>query len=327
MEAIYGSVFKGSNAIYACQLNGKGGVTAFGDNSLVTAEQPVWQHLDYKNPASHQWIMNTTLLPFPVKEGLVSDNIRPKVVRTGEGTLITLRSVNRNDNARPDHLVSFRIYINDKIIISSRHRKIHSIDQVLADLHNGVGAKSTGNWLVEIAGAITDEANDFIEELHDNLIEFEDDILEQKVPGRGELVLLRKQLIVLRRYMAPQRDIFIRLASEKLPWMNNEERRLMQEIADRLGRGIDDLDGCIARTAVLADEITSMMADAMNRRTYMMSLLAMVFLPTTFLTGLFGVNLGGIPGNEYRFGFGLFTLLLSLLMVAFAWWLRRSKWL
>ncbi|MDC9590222.1 zinc transporter ZntB [Xenorhabdus sp. XENO-10] len=327
MDTIYGSVFKGSNAIYACQLNGKGGITAFEEDSLVTAEQPVWQHLDYKNPDSHQWLMNTTLLPSPVKEGLVSESIRPKMLRTGEGTLITLRSVNRNDNARPDHLVSFRIYINDKIIISSRHRKIHSIDQVQEDLHNGVGAKSTGNWLIEIAGAITDEVNDFIEELHDNLIELEDDILEQKIPGRGELVLLRKQLIVLRRYMAPQRDVFIRLTSERLPWMSDEERHLMQEIADRLGRGMDDLDGCIARTAVLADEITSMMADAMNRRIYMMSLLTMIFLPTTFLTGLFGVNLGGIPGNKYQFGFGLFSFLLSLLMVVFAWWLRRSKWL
>ncbi|PHM47446.1 zinc transporter ZntB [Xenorhabdus miraniensis] len=327
METIYGSVFKGSNAIYSCQLNGQGGMVTLGENSLATAEQPFWQHLDYKNQESHQWLMNTTLLTLPVKEGLMNESIRPKVLRTGEGTLITLRSVNRNDNARPDHLVSFRIYVNDRIIISSRHRRIHSIDQILDDLHNGVGAKSTGHWLVEIAGAMTDEVNDFIEELHDNLIELEDNILEQKIPGRGELVLLRKQLIVLRRYMAPQRDVFIRLASERLPWMSDEERHLMQEIADRLGRGLDDLDSCIARTAVLADEIASMMADAMNRRSYIMSLLAMIFLPTTFLTGLFGVNLGGIPGNAYRFGFGLFSFFLSVLIVIFAWWLRRSKWL
>ncbi|AOM40255.1 zinc transporter ZntB [Xenorhabdus hominickii] len=327
METIYGAVFKGSNAIYACQLNGEGGLTVFEDDSSATIKQPFWQHLDYKNQDSYQWIMNTPLLSSPIKEGLLGESIRPKVLRTGESTLITLRSVNRNDNARPDHLVSFRIYINDKIIISSRHRKIHSIDQVQADLHNGIGAKSTGHWLTEIADAITDEVNDFIEELHDNLIELEDDILEQKVPGRGELVLLRKQLIVLRRYMSPQRDVFIRLASERLPWMSDEERRLMQEIADRLGRGLDDLDGCIARTAVLADEITSMMADAMNRRTYIMSLMAMIFLPSSFLTGLFGVNLGGIPGNEYSFGFGLFSLLLSILIGIFAWWLRRTKWL
>ena len=52
------------------------------------------------------------------------------------------------------------------------------------------------------------------------------------------------------------------------------------------------------------------MADAMNRRTYTMSLLAMVFLPTTFLTGLFGVNLGGIPGNSAPFGFVTFCLML-----------------
>ncbi|CEE90091.1 putative membrane associated protein [Xenorhabdus nematophila str. Anatoliense] len=327
METIYGSVFKGSNAIYTCQMNGQGGIKAFGDDSLATTGQPFWQHIDYQNQSSYQWIMDTPLFPPPVKEGLLSESIRPKVLRTGEGTLITLRAVNRNDNARPDHLVSFRIYINDRIIISSRHRKIHSIDQVVDDLHNGVGAKSTGHWLVEIADAITDEVSDFVEELHDSLIKFEDEILEQKMPGRGELVLLRKQLIVLRRYMAPQRDVFIRLASERLLWMNDEERRVMQEIADRLGRGLDDLDGCIARTAVLADEITSMMADAMNRRTYMMSLLAMIFLPTTFLTGLFGVNLGGIPGNTYQFGFGLFCLLLSILIAIFALWLKRSKWL
>ncbi|PHM45627.1 zinc transporter [Xenorhabdus mauleonii] len=327
METIYGSVFKGSNAIYACQLNGQGGSSAISENATAIAKQPFWQHLDYENQGSHDWIMNTALLPSPVKEGLLGESIRPKVLRTGEGALITLRSVNRNDNARPDHLVSFRIYINERIIISSRHRKIHSIDQVIDDLRNGAGARSTGHWLVEIAEAMTDEVSDFIEELHDSLINFEDDILEQKVPGRGELVLLRKQLIVLRRYMAPQRDVFIRLASERLPWMGDEERQVMQEIADRLSRGLDDLDGCIARTAVLADEITSMMADAMNRRTYMMSLLAMIFLPSTFLTGLFGVNLGGIPGNEYRLGFGVFCLILSILIVIFAWWLRRSKWL
>ncbi|MDR0218989.1 MAG: zinc transporter ZntB [Enterobacteriaceae bacterium] len=327
METIYGSTFKDSNAVYACQLNGKGGVIEFSESALATAGQPFWQHLDYKNQSCRQWIKHTALLSAPVKEGLAGENIRPKLIRSGEGAMIMLRTINRNEHARPDHLISFRIYINDRMIISSRHRKVDAIDQVMADLNNGTGVKNTGHWLVEVAGAITDEVNDFIEELHDSLIAFEDNILEQKTPGRGELVLLRKQLIVLRRYMAPQRDVFLRLASEKLPWMNDEERHLMQDISDRLGRGLDDLDGCIARTAVLADEITSIMADAMNRRIYMMSMLTMIFLPSTFLTGLFGVNLGGIPGNEAKFGFGLFSMLLSLLIAAFVWWLKRSKWL
>jgi zinc transporter len=110
------------------------------------------------------------------------------------------------------------------------------------------------------------------------------------------LALLRKQLIVMRRYMTPQRDVYARLASERLAWMNDDHRRRMQDIADRLGRGLDEIDSCIARTAVMADEIAQVMQESLARRTYTMSLMAMVFLPSTFLTGLFGVNLGGIPG-------------------------------
>ena len=44
----------------------------------------------------------------------------------------------------------------------------------------------------------------------------------------------------------------------------------------------------------MADEIAQVMQENLARRTYTMSLMAMVFLPSTFLTGLFGVNLGGI---------------------------------
>ncbi|GAB7208047.1 hypothetical protein OS21_45460 [Dickeya oryzae] len=50
-------------------------------------------------------------------------------------------------------------------------------------------------------------------------------------------------------------------------------------------------------------------------------------MPTTFLTGLFGVNLGGIPGANSGIGFGVFCLMLVLLVGGVAWWLKRSKWL
>jgi len=327
VEVIKGKELQVSDAVYAYQLDGKGGVSEINTQSVASDQQPCWLHLDYTLPASEQWINSTPVLPDNVREALAGESIRPKVVRMGEGTLITLRSINLNADSRPDQLVTIRVYLTDKMIVSTRHRKILSMDELINDMQHGAGPTDTGSWLVEMCDALTDHTSDFIEDLHDKIIDIEDDLMDQQVPERGQMALLRKQLIVLRRYMSPQRDVFARLASERLPWMNDDERRRMQEIADRLGRGLDDLDANIARTAVLADEIGSLMADALNRRTYTMSMLAMVFLPTTFLTGLFGVNLGGIPGNTSPYGFGIFCLSLLVLVVGVAWWLKKSKWL
>lgn len=52
--------------------------------------------------------------------------------------------------------------------------------------------------------------------MHDKIIDTEDNLLDQQIPPRGFLALLRKQLIVMRRYMTPQRDVYARLASERL---------------------------------------------------------------------------------------------------------------
>lgn len=327
MDVIEGKALQVSDAIISCQLDGKGGMIPIAEDEVIQCEHPCWLHLNYTHRKSAEWLQSTPQIPDAVRDALAGDSMRPRVSRLGDGFMIVLRSVNHNSDARRDQLVVMRVFINDKLIVSTRRRKVSAVDEVLTDLQNGNGPIDCGSWLVDICDALTDHTSEFIEDLHDKIIELEDALLDQRMPARGELGLLRKQLIVMRRYMAPQRDVYARLASEKLAWMDDSERRRMQEIADRLGRGLDDLDAGVARTAILADEVASAMAESMNRRTYTMSLMAMIFLPATFLTGLFGVNLGGIPGGEWRYGFSIFCLLLVALAVGVAGYLRKRRWL
>ncbi|EFM20765.1 MULTISPECIES: zinc transporter ZntB [Pantoea] len=327
MDVIEGKALQVSDAIISCQLDGKGGMIPIAEDEVIECEQPCWLHLNYTHSKSAEWLQSTPQIPDAVRDALAGDSMRPRVSRLGDGFMIVLRSVNHNTDARRDQLVVMRVFINDKLIVSTRRRKVSAVDEVLTDLQNGNGPIDCGSWLVDVCDALTDHTSEFIEELHDKIIELEDALLDQRMPARGELGLLRKQLIVMRRYMAPQRDVYARLASEKLGWMDDSERRRMQEIADRLGRGLDDLDAGVARTAILADEVASAMAESMNRRTYTMSLMAMIFLPATFLTGLFGVNLGGIPGGGWEYGFSIFCLLLVALAVGVAGYLRKRRWL
>ncbi|WP_297197382.1 zinc transporter ZntB [uncultured Pluralibacter sp.] len=327
MEAIKGSEVNVPDAVFAWLLDGKGGVKPLQNSDTIDKDNPCWLHLNYTHADSARWLQNTPLLPNVVRDALAGDSMRPRVTRMGDGTLITLRCINGSTDERPDQLVAMRVYMDERMIVSTRQRKVLALDDIVKDLEEGTGPTDNGGWLVDVCDALTDHASEFIEKLHDKVIDLEDNLLDQQVPQRGLLALLRKQLIVMRRYMAPQRDVYSRIASERLPWMNDDQRRRMQDISDRLGRGLDEIDSCIARTDVMADEVAQLMQESLTRRSYTMSLMAMVFLPSTFLTGLFGVNLGGIPGNAWHFGFSLFCIGLVVLIGGVIWWLHRSKWL
>lgn len=327
MEEITGRQLPLAHAVHAYQLTGKGGITPISADSSATTAQPFWLHLNYSDEDSAKWLQQTPIIPDAAREELTDENPRPRIARFGDGTLITLRTINFTNDNLPDPLVGLRIYITDNFIVSSRNRLVSAIDEVNKDLVNNAGPVSVGDWLVRTADALTDQASEFIDDIHVRIIELEDKVMAQQVPERGIMALIRKQLIILRRYLVPQRDAFSRLAIEKLSWMSNNDHHRMQEIADRLGRTLDDIDSSVARTSVLTDEINNMMVYSTSRRTYMMSIMAMLFLPGTFLTGLFGVNLEGIPGQHSPWSFGIFCACLLVLAIGIGWLLKRSKWL
>ncbi|MFM5669219.1 zinc transporter ZntB [Aeromonas hydrophila] len=315
-----------SDVIYGLTLDGRGGMQPLVAGSEIPAQQPGWLHLDYGNPEAARWLLQTPLLNDAARESLLGQSNRPKLVRMGETVLLILRGINHNKDHRPEEMVALRIYITPDLIISSRRRPLLSEQDVFNQLKLGGGADTPADWLVEICDALTDRAGEFVEELHDQILDLEEMVLMRDLPANGRLALIRKQLIMIRRYLSPQRDLVARLANEKISWLDEDDRRRLLDIADRLRRWLDDLDAGVARSAVLADEINNLMAEATNRRAYQMSVMALLFLPASFLTGLFGINLGGIPGAESPTAFWIFCGSLVALATGLAVWLKHRRW-
>ncbi|ATG72486.1 zinc transporter ZntB [Zobellella denitrificans] len=314
------------NSIYRLALDGAGGMRPLAAGAGLPADGPAWVHLDYGEPESARWLKQSPLLDEVAREALLGQSSRPKLVRQGDNLLLILRGINHNRGHKPEEMVALRIFITPSLIISSRRRPLLSEQDVFAQLERRCGPANPGDWLVEMSDALTDRAGEFVEELHDQILELEEAVLERKLPGNGRLGRIRKQLILIRRYLSPQRDLVARLANEKIGWLDEDDRRRLQDIADRLRRWLDDLDAGVARTAVLADEINNLMTEATNRRAYQISVMALLFLPATFLTGLFGINLGGMPGADHPLAFWIFCLIILALGVALGAWLKLRRW-
>ncbi len=106
MKPFEGKVLQDSEAVHACQLDGKGGIKPISAYGVVDSANPCWLHLDYSLPGSARWLNETPLLPDGIRNLLAGESARPRVTSLGEGTLITLRSINLNADSRPDQFVA-----------------------------------------------------------------------------------------------------------------------------------------------------------------------------------------------------------------------------
>ena len=102
---------------------------------------------------------------------------------------------------------------------------------------------------------------------------------------------------------------------------------MLRETAERTARYVEDIDAARERALIAQEELNSRLAEQMNRAMYTLSIVAAIFLPLGLLTGLLGINVGGIPGTESPWAFLIVTVFLFLMAVFLIIWFKRLKWL
>ncbi len=109
--------------------------------------------------------------------------------------------------------------------------------------------------------------------------------------------------------------------------MSDADRFELREEADRLTRYLEDLDLVRERAMVAQEELLANYAQEQNSRMYLLAIVAAVFLPLSFLTGLMGMNVAGLPGTENPAAFLLLVLLMIGVAVAILFALKWRRWL
>ena len=308
-------------------LDGNGGARLLDRNELASwsSEQGIlWVHLNYTDAEDQRWLAGSSLDKLVV-DALLAEDTRPRTTAIGEGLLVSLRGVNLTPGADPEDMVSIRIWIEKELVVTSRKRSLLSVDDVVSQLESGRGPKSTAELLVELSDRLVWRMSDTVDQFEDRVADLEGRVLESNNSSmRYELATLRRQAIELRRYLAPQREALARLIIEKVDWLNEACRLRLREVSDRLIRHIEDLDAVRERAAVTQEELLSRLSEQLNTRMYVLSVVAAVFLPLGFLTGLFGVNVAGLPGLQDPYAF--IWLCLAMVVVTFGM-IVLIKWL
>ncbi|GLQ05929.1 zinc transporter ZntB [Sneathiella chinensis] len=312
-------------------LDGQGGAEAVAPSGIRAAldgDKPVWVHLDAGHPDTEDW-MNREI-PFldpHIVAALVADETRPRMAEAGGGTLLFLRGVNLNENADPEDMVSIRLWVDGKRIISARRRRLKAVTDIDNSLKAGKGPKNTGDFICDLIYRLFERMQPFVTQLDDETDFVEERLLDGADPSlREAIVNVRMQAIRFRRYMAPQRDAIGQLRMSEPGWMTEKHLRHLTESHNHVTRYVEDLDAIRERSQIIKDEIANVLADRLNKNMYVLSVIAAIFLPLGFLTGLLGINVGGIPGAENQLSFWIFCAILIALVGLQVWLFRKLKW-
>lgn len=289
-------------------------------------DAPVWMHLDRASDRARVWLRSGSGLDPLVVDALLADETRPRIAPFGDGLMLILRGVNPNAGADPDDMVALRVWIEPKRLITMRTRRLMAAQDVRDEIEVGRAPTTVVETLVRLIHHLVVRISPVVDGMDEAI-----DTLEERMIGEParrlttELAALRRTAIGLRRYLAPQRDVLLRLAGGDASFFDERSRIRLRESVDTMIRYVEELDMARERATVLAEELNGLVAERMNRTMYVLSLVGTVFLPLGFITGLLGVNVAGVPGTQWPLAFHALAAVLIGLAVFEVWLFRRWR--
>lgn len=317
--------------IFAYGFDGKGaGKALVGDeiSKMIESKKLAWIHMDATHPETRKWLnRETPYLDNFITGALLENETRPRMTQHQDGVLMILRGVNLNENAEPEDMISIRLWIDKHRIISLQRRQLKAVKDIQDTLIAGNGPKTSGEFIGALSAALFKRMEPVLTELDDETDDSEEKILTRPDNAlRAHIIDIRMRAIVLRRYIAPQRDAIAQLRMADFKWLDEKDKRHLQESYNQLTRYVEDLDAIRERAQIVKDELANILADKLNKNMYILSVIAAIFLPLGFLTGLLGINIGGIPGAENPNAFWIFLGGMIVIVALQVYIFKKLKW-
>lgn len=288
----------------------------------------LWIHLEGRDEADLVFLREQQDIPDVAAGALAATETRPRCDPLDQGAILNLRGPGELDPKDSDRLVSIRMWVRRGRVTSLSRRRLDATATVVRLCEEG-RICDPGDLVTAFAREISRQLDPQVAALGDRLDECESKLDEPRglYRLRTAIAQARSEAIAFRRFVAPNRDALQTLAALGFDWLAEEDRLHIREAADRFARMTEELEAVRERSALLHEQLTDLRSEQIDERSLVIAVFAFIFLPLTFITGLLGMNVEGIPFAREPWAFwGVVAFCLIVGLVAFAWFVRQ-RWL
>jgi zinc transporter len=293
------------------------------------ANDAEWLHLCIRHEGTSGFLMDDAMLDDLIVQAMVEEDTRSRIRVQPDGIMVLLKAMHVRDAgmAKPEDMISMRIWIDAHRAITTREEDIDPIRDIAGRFEAGTGPATPGAFLADLIALHMNEVVPFIERLEDAVTGLDLLIAQRDVEmACNRLADLQLQVSGFLRHLGPQRQVLETLVNLDHPSISDRDRSRFDDVLNTLLRTLETLQSLRERSDILNDQVTRIQDRQLGQNSYIFAVAAAVFLPLGFLTGLFGVNLGGIPMATDPLGFWLLLIGcvgLGFLLIGLVRW---KKW-
>jgi len=302
--------------------------------SALTADGSfLWIHVHLTDGRCRKWLSEQDWLTDEAREILLSHDIHDRIETEDNVLAGVFVDAKMDFDDDEEEMAELRFAMTDRILLTGRRRALRSIENTRIAIERGKPMESP----LELLEEIVDRESDFVAKAASDLGHEVDSIEDKIMAGyvaeaRSLTPGLRRRAIKLHRQMSRLLVLFRRVERAPASRLPQDLRDAAGRIAQRLEFIYQEVHTSQDRARLLQDEVSSFLANETNRQLYILSLLTALFLPATLVTGLFGMNVKGIPFAEEDAGFWTALLLTGaaasvtylVLRLAMQWQHRRG---
>lgn len=288
-------------------------------------DEVVWLRLKAPSAAEITSVIGEMYHCHPlVVEDCIKQNQRPKLDSYHDHVLLSFFHVKEDLTT-----TELEIVMGSNFIISVGQEEIpfvNELHQVFQKFPERM--EHPGRILYHFLDHCVDHYLKVVDRLEDEIESMEQIIYHNPyVKMASKIFISKRKLHTLRRLFSEERNVISGITHQEFPYVREEANVYFMDVFDHLNRVIDSIDSFRDSLSGLLDLQMSMKGDRMNEIMKTLTIVSTFFLPLSFIVGLYGMNVKGIPEYNWSFGYAWVWGIMLFVSGLMFWYFRRKKWL
>ena len=289
-----------------------------------------WHHINLSVEPGRRWLTRNSGLPAQLATNFANRALDVGAYNFGSGLLLVLedrleklgdKSVDSRD------LSEMHIWVDPGRVITGRWQALAATNRLRFRFEKGKAPDGPMALALDLIGEVVTDVETINNRCEDDLDALEDEILGDGTQGvAADLGTLRREFSILRRRLLPLRKTLDAIAAAGVTWLRPEDRERISALANRIDRELAEIGAAQEQARLLQEESNARLAERSGRNIYVLSVLTAVLLPLNLITGIFGMNVAGLPGLHDHSAFFWVMVSMVAIGVAMLALFKVSRW-